>query len=557
MSWKPTTSRRRPLQHSERAAARQSMVRRAGAGARIDRLVTTSNHPPRCSRPVRPAPSISSRSMNHRTCTRPERHGHSGEQASRAGFVRISLAVAWSAARKPGFVSAGPASASTSCGIDALDRHARDAAFFWSTIERFHGDEAELRSGEYPTPAAPACRTDDIQGSSPLTRSRGSVFPPATARRGFVEHLSSRRRVSTLLLTCACGSASAGRWAARLVRVANDGVGLGGAGHRLERRRSPQRLVLEPAGPSPRRGEQLVVPAALRRHPRRSDLRPASPLLGRPAGRDREQPRLRPRPGLGREIVDRSLEPPWKAADLACGDLAPNVGITGTPVIDPSTNTAYFTTKTYASGTSGPAASFFHALDLSTLAERPGFPVPIQGSADNNAGVTFNPDAPAPAPRSGDAQRDGVRRLRQPLRHHALQGLGLRGQQHRADRGALVDRGPVQRRRGRLADGRRAAERRPGHLHRLHRQWRGRARFRLPATPLPTSSASRGCGSWSRATGPCTATDFFSPKDAPALNQMDGDFGFGRPDGAARRHGQREPFPTSASARGSRATCTC
>ena len=58
-------------------------------------------------------------------------------------------------------------------------------------------------------------------------------------------------------------------------------------------------------------------------------------------------------------IADRTLEPPWHAADLGCGDLVPNVGITGTPVIDPSSRTAYLTTKTYASGTSGPAALFF------------------------------------------------------------------------------------------------------------------------------------------------------------------------------------------------------
>ena len=58
----------------------------------------------------------------------------------------------------------------------------------------------------------------------------------------------------------------------------------------------------------------------------------------------------------GAAIADRTLEPPWHAADLGCGDLVPNVGITGTPVIDPSSSTAYLTTKTYASGTSGPAA---------------------------------------------------------------------------------------------------------------------------------------------------------------------------------------------------------
>jgi outer membrane protein assembly factor BamB len=37
---------------------------------------------------------------------------------------------------------------------------------------------------------------------------------------------------------------------------------------------------------------------------------------------------------------------PWNPADLSCGDLVPEVGITGTPVIDPKTHHAYFTSKT-------------------------------------------------------------------------------------------------------------------------------------------------------------------------------------------------------------------
>ena len=42
--------------------------------------------------------------------------------------------------------------------------------------------------------------------------------------------------------------------------------------------------------------------------------------------------------------------------DIGCGDLTPTIGVTATPVIDPATNIAYMTHKTYASGTSGPGA---------------------------------------------------------------------------------------------------------------------------------------------------------------------------------------------------------
>src|SRR5262249_46127521 len=111
-------------------------------------------------------------------------------------------------------------------------------------------------------------------------------------------------------------------------------------------------------------------------------------------------------PATGATLADRALEAPWRAADLGCGDLVPNVGITGTPVIDPSSSTAYLTTKTYASGTSGPAALWFHALGLPALAERPGFPVAIAGAANNQTDVTFDPTHQLQ--RTGLVLRDGT-----------------------------------------------------------------------------------------------------------------------------------------------------
>jgi len=95
-------------------------------------------------------------------------------------------------------------------------------------------------------------------------------------------------------------------------------------------------------------------------------------------------------PTNGAAIANRLLELTWNPADVGCGDLVPTIGITGTPVVDTRTNTAYFTTKTYATGSSGPAAIYMHAVDVPTLAERPNFPVLIQGTADNQQGATFN-----------------------------------------------------------------------------------------------------------------------------------------------------------------------
>ncbi len=96
-------------------------------------------------------------------------------------------------------------------------------------------------------------------------------------------------------------------------------------------------------------------------------------------------------PETGTVRWSRNVGSPWHAADIGCADLVPNVGITATPVIDPSgTGTAYFTAKSYASGSSGPARWDLHAVDVGTGAERPGFPVQIHGNADNAPGLTFD-----------------------------------------------------------------------------------------------------------------------------------------------------------------------
>jgi len=96
-------------------------------------------------------------------------------------------------------------------------------------------------------------------------------------------------------------------------------------------------------------------------------------------------------PETGRVQWSRQLEVPWNPADIGCNDLTPWVGTTGTPAIDVSTNTAYFFSKTYASGTSGAAAWDAHAIDIITGNERPGFPVRIHGTATNNPQQLFDP----------------------------------------------------------------------------------------------------------------------------------------------------------------------
>jgi hypothetical protein len=76
-----------------------------------------------------------------------------------------------------------------------------------------------------------------------------------------------------------------------------------------------------------------------------------------------------------------------------CANIAPQVGITSTPVIDPVSNTIFALARTKQ--VSGGKTSYFqslHALDITSGLELPGSPVVIQASISSASGtVTFNP----------------------------------------------------------------------------------------------------------------------------------------------------------------------
>ncbi len=88
----------------------------------------------------------------------------------------------------------------------------------------------------------------------------------------------------------------------------------------------------------------------------------------------------------------RRLGTPWPPYTEHCSILSPRVGVTGTPVYDPSTGTVYLTSEEVPPGHPLDNPEFFmHAINAQTGAERPGWPVPIQGSPSNDPGRPFTP----------------------------------------------------------------------------------------------------------------------------------------------------------------------
>src|SRR5580658_969420 len=83
-------------------------------------------------------------------------------------------------------------------------------------------------------------------------------------------------------------------------------------------------------------------------------------------------------------------------ADTNCDQIVPELGITGTPVIDPLSGTVYVVamTKELAGG-SASYVQRLHALDISSGGERPGSPVTIQatypGTGEGGNTLTFAP----------------------------------------------------------------------------------------------------------------------------------------------------------------------
>eukprot|EP00276_Gloeochaete_wittrockiana_P000389 CAMPEP_0184671628 /NCGR_PEP_ID=MMETSP0308-20130426/85618_1 /TAXON_ID=38269 /ORGANISM="Gloeochaete witrockiana, Strain SAG 46.84" /LENGTH=1900 /DNA_ID=CAMNT_0027118799 /DNA_START=270 /DNA_END=5973 /DNA_ORIENTATION=+ len=80
---------------------------------------------------------------------------------------------------------------------------------------------------------------------------------------------------------------------------------------------------------------------------------------------------------------DPSTVPTSVEGFVNCNNIVPVIGVTGTPVIDETTSTFYVVNKEYTCTTCSTTRYWMHAHDTKTGVERPGFPVLLEGNAQN------------------------------------------------------------------------------------------------------------------------------------------------------------------------------
>ena len=227
----------------------------------------------------------------------------------------------------------------------------------------------------------------------------------------------------------------------------------------------------------------------------------------------------------------RQLGASWPSSAENCSDLEPNVGVTGTPVYNPATGTVYMVSQEVPTGNSVYNPEFFmHAINPQTGAERPGWPVPIQGSPANDPGRPFNPFT--------ELQRPGLLMLGGSVYaafgshcdfspyagYVAGVNTSTRALTLWSDEAGLTDNqgGIWQSGGGLMSDG-------PGRI--FLATGNGVSPAPGPGTSPPPELGDAVVRLGVQSNGTLQAEDFFSPANAPSLDATDTDFGAGGPVG--------------------------
>jgi iron transport multicopper oxidase len=230
----------------------------------------------------------------------------------------------------------------------------------------------------------------------------------------------------------------------------------------------------------------------------------------------------------GNVIWQRNLGNPFLATDEGCPDITPTMGITGTPVIDRATNTAYLLAKSYITGNSGPVAWTAHAVDVATGTEKMGFPLVISGTASNEPAQTFG--ARNQGQRAGLLLMNGVvyvgfGSLCDIVSYSGwIVGFTTSGQMKTlwttvAGAGQASGAGVWQAGGGLVSDGDGQIVFETGNI--------GGVAGPIPGTTPPKTLANSVVRLTVQQDGSLVAKDFFSPYDSVALDSWDGDFGSG------------------------------
>jgi hypothetical protein len=123
----------------------------------------------------------------------------------------------------------------------------------------------------------------------------------------------------------------------------------------------------------------------------------------------------------GAELFHSNLGPAVPKDQLPCPDMGPQIGITGTPVIDPVTHTLYVAAKTFSNGSS---SFYLHGIDIVSGKEKDGSPVLITATLPGTGAGT----------RNGTVRFDAAPQLQRP-------GLVLTNGQVIIAFGSMCDRG--------------------------------------------------------------------------------------------------------------------
>jgi HYDIN/CFA65/VesB-like, Ig-like domain len=235
----------------------------------------------------------------------------------------------------------------------------------------------------------------------------------------------------------------------------------------------------------------------------------------------------------GKILWTRHFGSPFLASEIGCGDLSPDIGSTSTPVIDPSTGVVYMTTR-LNTGSGGLSNShwWLQALSVKTGTEISGYPVEIQGTPSNSPGVPFNDNYSMQRPGllllggvvymafASDCDLTPYRGVVVGVSESTAQITTMWSDESGVGTDQDSQAGIWQSGGGLISDGSNQIILATGN---------GIAPTPSPGDTPPDTLSESVVRLVVQSNGQLTPTDYFSPSDAPTLDQNDEDLGSGGP----------------------------